>query len=87
MAQHPLWRSSLEDLGDDPPWDEAREILISRQFQRSWANQLDWGIGPVIAYLMLAGIEYTAMRAGDPLPLPPSLKELMAVLESEATET
>jgi hypothetical protein len=38
---HPSYFSSVEQLGDAPPWNAARQVIESDDFQRSWANKLE----------------------------------------------
>jgi hypothetical protein len=47
-SRHPLWETSICDLGPEPPWEEARTIITSNEWKRRWASRLPSGVDSVL---------------------------------------
>jgi hypothetical protein len=48
IGKHSLWDRSIHEFGPAPPWQAAREMVQSDQWQRTWANKQYRGSGPVL---------------------------------------
>jgi hypothetical protein len=73
---HPLFFPSVDELGPEPPWDTAREIIGSEEFQRAWANKLE-EISPVHpggTAVALESMRLAAEHRGVALPEWPTLQ-------------
>jgi hypothetical protein len=67
---HPRWNEDLQLLGDDPPWWDAGELIMSDEFTSRWFNKMPAGPSAVIAAL-LASVERHAQQHGQPVPQHP----------------
>jgi len=54
MDLHPLWVETVGELGSQPPWHAAAELVMSQEFLRRWMNKMPQGPDAVVINLQLA---------------------------------
>lgn len=62
LREHSQWDRSLDDFGHNPPWDQARAIIQSNTWERTWANKQYRGHKPVLKWAHRAQREHDARR-------------------------
>jgi hypothetical protein len=57
---HPMFAASLKVLGRQPPWDEARKLVATAEWQAQFANKQYFGPDPVVDFLTVAETQFVA---------------------------
>lgn len=74
LEHHPRWEVGLEDMGDDPQWHEAADLIVlPGEFAMRWFNKMPGGYVAVIGTLAQSEARHAEQR-GLPPPVPPAVQ-------------